>query len=50
MDNFTEAKKLVGLRTSYTPRAQYHDMYNRNFKVFTQLYEKNKELFKLLNY
>lgn len=50
MDNFTEAKKLVGLRTSYKPRAQYHDMYNRNFKVFTQLYEKNKELFKLLNY
>jgi xylulokinase len=50
IQNFSEAKRLIGIRKSYRPRPQYADMYNRNFKVFTRLYERNKTLFKELNF
>lgn len=50
LPSFSEAKRLVGIRKTFTPQPQYADMYTRNFNVFTKLYEKNKELFKVLNY
>lgn len=48
LPSFSEAKRLIGIRKIFKPRPQYARMYTRNFKVFTQLYEKNKELLKQL--
>jgi xylulokinase len=50
LSSFSEAKRLVGTRKVFKPQPQYADMYNRNFTIFKKLYEKNKELFRLLNY
>ncbi|MGQ9843268.1 MAG: xylulokinase [Spirochaetota bacterium] len=50
LPSFSEAKRLVGIRKIFKPRPQYARMYTRNFNIFTQLYERNKELFKILNY
>jgi xylulokinase len=49
MKTFEEAKKLIPVVKVYSPRREYASMYNANFEVFKQLYDKNVKLFHALN-
>jgi xylulokinase len=48
-DSFQEAGPLINMERSYEPRPKTKAVYDRNFDVYVQLYESNKELFKKLN-
>ncbi|MBI9085528.1 MAG: FGGY-family carbohydrate kinase [Desulfobacterales bacterium] len=47
---FQQAKEMVPVVRTFSPRPEYRAVYDRNFKVFKALYEKNKKLFKTLNH
>ncbi len=45
----TDVKKLIPIKTTYHPNKSNKDVYDRNFKVFKNLYKCNKENFAILN-
>jgi xylulokinase len=47
--SFNDVKKYIPLENSYQPRKEYQDLYDKKFRVFSQLYSKNKSLFHHLN-
>ena len=47
--SFSDAKDMIPMGRTYSPRAETRSVYDRNFNVFKQLYNKNKNLFKTLN-
>ncbi len=47
--SYKEIKNYVPLEHSYHPRDAYRVLYDEKFRVFKQLYTKNKSLFHLLN-
>lgn len=49
ISSMTEVKKLIPAKTVYHPNKANKDVYNRNFKVFKNLYKCNKENFAILN-
>jgi xylulokinase len=44
-----DVKKLIPVAKTYKPDSKYKDIYDRNFKVFQNLYKCNKENFAILN-
>ena len=49
ISSMTEVKKLIPAKTFYHPNKANKDVYDRNFKVFKNLYKCNKENFAILN-
>jgi len=49
LDSFYEAKPLIRVGKVYHPRLQYKALYDRNFKVYQQLYKNNRKAFAELN-
>ena len=49
ISSMTEVKKLIPARTVYHPNKANKHVYDRNFKVFKNLYKCNKENFAILN-
>ncbi len=49
MKSFEDAHSLVPAVKTYEPRKEHKAMYDRQFQVFTKLYEKNAKLFRALN-
>lgn len=49
MPDFSSAKSLIRVEETYEPQTGTQKMYHRNFKVFKNLYSKNKKLFSALN-
>ncbi|MBN1881236.1 MAG: FGGY-family carbohydrate kinase [Deltaproteobacteria bacterium] len=49
IEGFEAASDFIQVDRTYEPRAQYREMYDRNFAVFKDLYEKNKKLFRRMN-
>ena len=49
ISSMTEVKKLIPAKTVYHPNKANKDVYDRNFKVFKNLYKCNKENFAILN-
>jgi xylulokinase len=49
VSGFQQAKAMVPVEKTYSPRIEYKGIYDRNFKIFKALYEKNRKLFKTLN-
>lgn len=47
--SFRDAKSRIPVNKIYTPRKRLRGMYDRNFEVFKQLYEKNRKLYHMLN-
>ncbi len=47
--SFNDAKALIPLHQSYTPRNEYRRQYDTQFNVFKRLYRKNRKLFLMLN-
>lgn len=45
----TDVKKLIPVKTTYKPNPANKEVYDRNFKVFQNLYKCNKENFAILN-
>ncbi|MBO5494809.1 MAG: FGGY-family carbohydrate kinase [Eubacterium sp.] len=45
----TDVKKLIPIKTTYKPNPANKAVYDRNFKVFKNLYKCNKENFAILN-
>ncbi len=45
----TDVKKLIPIKTTYHPNKENKEIYDRNFKVFKNLYKCNKENFAILN-
>lgn len=46
---FDDVKRVVHVAKIFTPRPQYKTIYDRQYRVYKQLYKQNKKLFKLLN-
>ena len=44
-----DVKKLIPVKTTYKPNPANKEVYDRNFKVFKNLYKANKENFAILN-
>jgi len=49
IDSFDMAKPLIPVKGVFMPRMEYRGMYDENFQVFKELYQKNKKLFRRLN-
>ncbi len=47
--DMTDVKKLIPVKTTYHPDTANKEVYDRNFKVFKNLYKCNKENFAILN-
>ncbi|MBN2077317.1 MAG: FGGY-family carbohydrate kinase [Spirochaetes bacterium] len=47
--SFAGAKALIPVRKEYRPNPGNRGLYDRNFQVFTKLYDANKKLFAMLN-
>ncbi len=45
----TDVKKLIPIKTTYHPNKAHKEVYDKNFKVFKNLYKCNKENFAILN-
>ncbi len=45
----TDVKKLIPVKTTYKPNKENKEVYDKNFKVFKNLYKCNKENFAILN-
>ena len=45
----TDVKKLIPVKTTYHPNKAHKEVYDKNFKVFQNLYKCNKENFAILN-
>ena len=44
-----DVKKLISIKKTYHPNLAHKDVYDKNFKVFQNLYKSNKENFAILN-
>ncbi len=44
-----DVKKLISIKKTYHPNMAHKDVYDKNFKVFQNLYKSNKENFAILN-
>ncbi|MDE6384993.1 MAG: FGGY-family carbohydrate kinase [Eubacterium sp.] len=44
-----DVKKLISIKETYHPNLAHKDVYDKNFKVFQNLYKSNKENFAILN-
>ena len=49
MTDLQEAKRLVKVESTYTPRNEYKKVYDKNYEVFKILYAANKKYFRMLN-
>jgi xylulokinase len=49
LSSFHQAKSFVPVKRRYTPRSEFKEIYDRNFRAFAKLYKNNKKLFRLLN-
>jgi len=49
LSSFQQAKSFIPTKQRYTPRSEFTEVHEQNFKAFQELYEKNKKLFRLLN-
>ncbi len=49
MSDLQEAKKLVKIESTYTPRKEYKKAYDKNYEVFKILYAANKKYFRMMN-
>jgi xylulokinase len=49
LHSFQDASSLIEVERTYDPQSQHKALYDRNFDVYVQLYERNKDLFKKLN-
>ncbi|MBN2652699.1 MAG: FGGY-family carbohydrate kinase [Spirochaetales bacterium] len=47
--DFSEVKKYIPVKYSFEPRREFAEIYDRNYKVFKNLYYKNKKNFADLN-
>jgi len=47
--SFDEAKSMIPVKSVYSPQGRYRAVYDRNFKVFKDLYANNRKAFHLLN-
>lgn len=46
---FEDVQRIIHVARTFTPRPQYKALYDRQYKVYQQLYKRNKKLFRLLN-
>ncbi len=46
---FADIRRIVQVAKTFTPRAQYRALYDKQYAVFRQLHKRNKALFKALN-
>ena len=46
---FQQAKEMVPVVRTFSPRPEFKAVYDRNFEIFKALYGRNKKLFKTLN-
>ena len=44
-----DVKKLISIKKTYHPNLAHKDVYDKNFKLFQNLYKSNKENFAILN-
>jgi xylulokinase len=49
LPDLPSCKRLIPVEKVYHPRPEYKAVYDKQFKVFTHLYENNKSLYKKLN-
>ena len=49
LSSFLQAKPLIPVKNRFTPRSEFKEVYDRNFKAFEELYKNNKSAFRLLN-
>jgi xylulokinase len=49
LSSFLQAKPLIPVKRRFTPRSEFKEVYDRNFKAFQELYKNNKSAFRLLN-
>lgn len=49
IQNLGEVKRLIPAAKTFYPRAEYKAVYDRNFRVYKNLYKANKENFAILN-
>lgn len=49
IEDFTEVKKYIPIKYTFEPRKEYFDIYDKNYKVFKNLYYANKKNFANLN-
>lgn len=49
IEKMTDVKKLIPIKTTYHPNKANKEVYDKNFKVFKNLYKCNKENFAILN-
>jgi xylulokinase len=50
LSSFHQAKSFIPIKRRYTPRSEFKDVYEQNFKAFQELYKNNKKVFLLLNH
>ena len=49
LSSFQQAKTFIPIKKRYTPRSEFKEIYEQNFRAFEELYESNKKIFRLLN-
>ena len=49
LDSFAEAKRLVPVDRTDTPNQAHRPVYERGFRIFQALYERNRPLFRRAN-
>jgi xylulokinase len=49
LSSFQQAKSFIPVKRRYTPRSEFKEIYEQNFRAFQELYENNKKTFRLLN-
>ena len=49
INDITDAKKLIPASKTFKPNFAHKAVYDRNYKVYTNLYKSNKENFAILN-
>jgi xylulokinase len=49
LSSFHQAKSFIPVKRRYTPRSEFKEIYDQNFRAFQELYENNKKTFRLLN-
>jgi xylulokinase len=47
--NFEAASDFIKVARTYEPRPEYKPLYDRNYKIFQDLYKQNKKLFYRMN-
>ncbi|HML20248.1 MAG TPA: FGGY-family carbohydrate kinase [Aggregatilinea sp.] len=46
---FEDVRRIIHVAKTFTPRAQYKALYDKQYRVYRQLHKQNRKLFKLLN-